>query len=179
MKAEDIVELSTLLAQHGIEIWVDGGWGVDALLGRQTRAHADLDIAVKHSDLAELCRMLESRGYRHVSSGGSWECNFVMADGQGRRVDIHSFELDTRGENAFGVEYRAEHLTGEGVVGGCRVKCIAPEWMVKFHSGYPLDADDFHDVKALCEKFHLAMPEEFKRMAESRRPSGSAAFALE
>lgn len=25
----------------GIDYWVDGGWGIDALLGRQTREHRD------------------------------------------------------------------------------------------------------------------------------------------
>ncbi|MDH4308687.1 MAG: amino acid transporter [Acidimicrobiia bacterium] len=28
------------------EAWVDGGWGVDALVGRQTRRHLDLDLAL-------------------------------------------------------------------------------------------------------------------------------------
>jgi putative acetyltransferase len=32
--------------------------------------------------------------------------------------------------------------------------------MVKFHTGYPLDKNDFLDVKALCEKFEIEMPEE-------------------
>ncbi|WP_423201786.1 nucleotidyltransferase domain-containing protein [Edaphobacter modestus] len=27
------------LGSSGIEIWIDGGWGVDALLGHQTRVH--------------------------------------------------------------------------------------------------------------------------------------------
>src|SRR5258708_7387144 len=40
-------------------VWIDGGWGVDALLGHQTRKHDDLDVAVHHSNLSTLCNLLE------------------------------------------------------------------------------------------------------------------------
>lgn len=48
MSAADVVGFVKLLREYGIEPCLDGGWGVDALLGRQTRLHADLDIAVEH-----------------------------------------------------------------------------------------------------------------------------------
>ena len=34
--AADVVALYTELESLGIKIWIDGGWGVDALLGKQT-----------------------------------------------------------------------------------------------------------------------------------------------
>jgi lincosamide nucleotidyltransferase A/C/D/E len=37
------VELLEQLAAVG-PAWVGGGWGVDALVGRQTRSHADLAV---------------------------------------------------------------------------------------------------------------------------------------
>jgi lincosamide nucleotidyltransferase A/C/D/E len=160
MTAKDAIDLYKLFDRHGIKVWIDGGWGVDALLSHQTRKHDDLDIALHHSDVSALCKLLEDCGYRHVASGGSWGCNFVLGDDQGRRIDVHSFEIDTSGENSFGVAYRAEHLTGVGMIDGYQVRCVPPEWMVKFHTGYPLDKRDFLDVKALCEKFEITMPEE-------------------
>lgn len=30
-----------------MRVWLDGGWGVDALLGRQTRPHDDMDIVIE------------------------------------------------------------------------------------------------------------------------------------
>ena len=66
MSAGDAVELLQLFAQHRIEVWVDGGWGVDALLGEQTRPHGDLDIALQHADVPKLRALLEARGYRDV-----------------------------------------------------------------------------------------------------------------
>ena len=116
MTAKDATELYKLFDQHGIKVWIDGGWAVDALLSHQTRKHDDLDIALDHSNLPALCKLLEACGYHHVPSGGSWGCNFVLADDHGHRIDVHSFEIDTSGENTFGVAYRAEHLTGAGEV---------------------------------------------------------------
>src|SRR5260221_6501645 len=101
MTAKDAIELYKLFDQHGIKVWIDGGWGVDALLGHQTREHDDLDVALRHSDVSALCKLLEDRGYRHVPSGGSWGCNFVLGDDQGHRIDVHSFEIDTSGKNTF------------------------------------------------------------------------------
>jgi hypothetical protein len=43
-----VLEIIQLFELHRIDLHIDGGWGVDALLGRQTRTHADLDIAVQH-----------------------------------------------------------------------------------------------------------------------------------
>ncbi len=48
------------------------------------------------------------------------------------------------------------------------VKCITPEWMVKFHTGYKLDENDYYDVKALCRRFDIQLPsvyEEFEKKA--------------
>jgi len=35
--------------------------------------------------------------------------------------------------------------------------------MVKFHSSYELDENDYRDVSALCERFHIALPAEYER----------------
>ena len=78
MTAKDAIELYKLFDPHGIKVWIDGGWGVDALLGHQTRKHDDLDVAIHHASLTALCEFLEDRGYRHVPSAGSWGCNFVL-----------------------------------------------------------------------------------------------------
>jgi lincosamide nucleotidyltransferase A/C/D/E len=45
-----VTEILDRLAARGIEVSVDGGWGVDALLGEQTRAHDDLDLVITRGD---------------------------------------------------------------------------------------------------------------------------------
>ncbi|GHO69941.1 aminoglycoside nucleotidyltransferase [Ktedonobacter sp. SOSP1-52] len=163
MSAEAVVELMRLCEQNGFEIFVDGGWGVDALLGRQTRPHADLDIALQHKDVPKLRALLEARGYKDVPRDDTRDCNFVMGDDEGHEVDFHSYTFDAHGKLVFGLEYPLDSLTGTGSIQGYPVKCISPEWLVKFHSGYELDEDDYHDVSLLCDHFGIALPAEYER----------------
>jgi lincosamide nucleotidyltransferase A/C/D/E len=37
--------------------------------------------------------------------------------------------------------------------------------MAEFHTGYDVDENDYHDVKALCEQFHIPMPKEYEKFA--------------
>ncbi len=96
MSSSDVVGLLHLLKQNGIEVHVDGGWCVDALLGRQTRSHSDLDIAVPYESITKLRELLAGRGYSDVFRDDLWECNFVLGDNKGREVDVHSYILDDR-----------------------------------------------------------------------------------
>ena len=50
MNEKDVIDLLEKIEQIGIDVWIDGGWGVDALLGRQTRPHNDIDIFVQKKD---------------------------------------------------------------------------------------------------------------------------------
>jgi lincosamide nucleotidyltransferase A/C/D/E len=163
MKSKDVVEILQLLEGHGTEVVVDGGWGVDALLGEQTREHSDLDIAVQHRHVPELRRLPGKRGFAEIRVPDTRECNFVLGDKRGRRVDVHSYTFDDKGNNVFGGAYKPEHLTGAGRIAGRPVKCVPPEHMVSFRSGYELYANDYLDVRALCERFGIALPEECER----------------
>jgi lincosamide nucleotidyltransferase A/C/D/E len=160
MKAADVLELYRLFDENGIEVHVDGGWGVDALLGEQTRTHRDLDIAMPHEDVPRLRGLLEARGYRDVPRDDTRDCNFVLGDDSGRQVDVHSYTFDDAGRHVFGIEYPFESLAGSGTVNGQPVRCITAEWQVRFHSGYELDEDDRNDVGALCARFDILLPEQ-------------------
>ncbi len=167
MTSSDVLEFLALTNQHKIEIWIDGGWSVDALLERQTRVHSDLDIALAHQDVPKLRALLEAKGYKDVPRGDTRDCNFVLGDDLGHQIDFHSFEFDIDGNVIWGVPYPRESLTGTGVIDGIAVKCISPEWLVKFHTGYEVDLDDYRDVLALCEHFGFKLPLEFEKFRGS------------
>ena len=169
MTTEDVIAFVQLLSKNHIDVCIDGGWGVDALLGKQTRKHADLDIAVQHKDVPKIRALLEARGYIDVLRDDTRECNFVLGDDQGHLVDFHSYTFDEMCNLVFGVEYPYDSLKGTGTIDGYPVKCITPEWMVKFHTGYELDEDDYHDVKLLCKKYDIAIPAEYAEFA-SKEP---------
>ena len=176
MTAHDVIEVLQLFQQNHIDVCIDGGWGVDALLGKQTRKHADLDIAIPHKDVAQLRALLEARGYEDVPRDDTRECNFVLGDDQGHQIDIHTYAFDAAGNNLFGVEYPYDSLQGSGSVNGHPVKCISPEWMVKFHTGYKLDEDDCRDVLALCQHFGIEMPSEYEGFERRKLEQMSITF---
>jgi lincosamide nucleotidyltransferase A/C/D/E len=163
MEAGDVVELLKLLEREKIAVVVDGGWGVDALLGHQTRPHQDLDIAIEHKDVSELRRLLQRRGYKEVQQPHSSDFNFVLGNAQGQKVDVHSYELAADGKNVYGIPYPAACLTGTGSIEGYAVKCISSDWVVTFHSQYEPDENDFKDVHAICAKFRIPTPAKYVR----------------
>ena len=63
MRASDVLEVLDLLAAAGVEVWVDGGWNVDALLGAQTRPHNDLDLVIDHVDVDRVRDALTAAGF--------------------------------------------------------------------------------------------------------------------
>jgi lincosamide nucleotidyltransferase A/C/D/E len=173
MTAADVVSLYTELENLSITIWIDGGWGVDALLGEQTRPHKDLDIAVQEKDVLKLRQLLEARGYKEIKLEEARAWNFVLADENGREIDFHVIVMDDNGNGLYGPKehgemYPAASLTGTGSIDGRTVRCISPEWVVKFHSGYTLKEKDFRDVSALCKKFGFELPDAFTQFKESR-----------
>jgi lincosamide nucleotidyltransferase A/C/D/E len=163
MDVRTAVDLIQFLERNDLEIYVDGGSAVDALLGEQTRPHDDLDVALPHRHVPRLRSLLAARGFRERLRDDTWECNFVLADEHNCRLDVHSYTLDAAGNNIHGVAYIGDHLTGRGSINGYPVRCVSPNWLVKFHAGYDPDENDYHDVRLLCERFGIAIPDEYRK----------------
>ena len=167
MESAYVLDLYDELQRLGVKIWIDGGWGVDALLEKQTRLHQDLDIVIQEKDVATLRQLLESQDFREIKLEIARPHNFVLGDGKGHEIDVHVIVLDHQGNGIYGPPekgemYPAAALTGTGTINGQQVQCISLEWTIKFHSGYELKEKDFKDVSALCEKFGLVLPEEYR-----------------
>ncbi len=166
MNIADVIDLYTQPNHFGIEVWLDGGWGVDALLGEQTRPHADVDIVVRQNDVPGLRELLERQGYQDVPRDDTSSWNFVLGDNHGRLVDVHAVVFDAEGDGLYGppekgVMYPASSLLGSGTLNECPVQCVSAEYLVKFHTGYQLRETDFKDVAALCARFGIDYPEEY------------------
>lgn len=168
MTGDDVVEFLERLEDKDIEFWIDGGWGVDALLGEQTRPHGDLDILVRKKDLSAIHQLLAEQSYRIIPRDDNNDIHFHAGDNQGHVVDFTAFEFDEAGNGIYGPKENgemnpAESFTGEGVISGYVVKCVSPEYQIQFHVGYELDEDDYRDVKALSEKFGIELPKEYAK----------------
>jgi lincosamide nucleotidyltransferase A/C/D/E len=169
MTSSYAIKIYTALENAGINTWIDGGWGVDALLGKQTRPHGDLDIFIQQKDVLTLRELLAASGYREIKLEIARPHNFVLGDDKGREIDVHVIVFDNEGNAVYGPAENGEvfplsMLNGLGMINGQTVKCISAEWMVKFHTGYKLRDSDFKDVTALCEKFGIGYPEEYQHL---------------
>jgi lincosamide nucleotidyltransferase A/C/D/E len=158
MKLNDVLEIISGLKEAGVTAWVDGGWCVDALVGRELRVHNDLDIAVSRSDERVMSDWLTARGYTGRPSPDKSLWNYVVGDNNGRLIDIHVFEFDGEGNNIYGTAYPRESLTGRATLGGIEVNCIPPEWMFRFKTGYVPAEKDIIDVRALADRYNFEIP---------------------
>jgi lincosamide nucleotidyltransferase A/C/D/E len=52
LDTSDVLVVLDQLDRAGLMVWLDGGWGVDALLGRHSRPHQDLDLVIARDDCA-------------------------------------------------------------------------------------------------------------------------------
>lgn len=154
MLASDVVEVLDRLDGTGIEAWLDGGWAVDALLGEQTRPHADLDLIVRVDDLPRIRRTLADAGFDERSGGT--DANFVLRDARGREIDLHAIRFDATGDGAYRMAngtdwiFPAAGFAGRGVVTGREVRCLTADVQMLCHAhGYAPGDTDFHDMRLL------------------------------
>src|SRR5947209_7146645 len=95
MNATEVHAVLNLLAGADCPAWVAGGWGVDALVGRQTRPHRDLDLIVDGGRESTALHMLAQRDYRVETD---WRPVRVELRAPGRRwVDLHPIRFDQAG----------------------------------------------------------------------------------
>ena len=161
----DLIEVLDALDARGISsLWVDGGWGIDALLGRQTRPHDDLDLAIARADLERAEQTLRGLGFEHdPAREPGMPARFVMVDARGREVDFHPLVFDAEGNgwqqlsasgDAWGC-YDGAQLRATGLVAGRSVPCLGAELQVRFHEGYEWGEKDEHDIGLLVREFNL------------------------
>jgi lincosamide nucleotidyltransferase A/C/D/E len=161
--APSVVEILAALERAGVPVWLDGGWGVDALLGEETRAHGDLDLILSTADTAALRRALAPLGFAERPGGSA--TNFVLADSRGRQVDAHAIEFDARGFGSFALPdggrwpFPPSAFAGLGTVGGRAVRCLSAEAQVQCHGqGYAPTEKDLADMQRLQDRFGVVLP---------------------
>ena len=167
MQSGDVTEILEKLELEGIDVWLNGGWGVDALLGRQTREHQDLDITIASSDAPVYKQLMSVAGFEVERVDN--EFNWVMVDAKGRHVDVHLVDLgtetlDEQGKAVYGsngLPFEVGSLDGRGTIEGRSVHCETPESQVRGHTGYDLNEKDYRDVVALCHRFGLPVPSSY------------------
>jgi lincosamide nucleotidyltransferase A/C/D/E len=179
----------------GIWAWVCGGWGIDALLGREARPHKDLDILVQLDDIVRARELLERDGYRLMelwsenlrttdSRGVETDTGFVLEDAAGRQIDLHAISLRLDGSavpayDGEGMAFSADDLSGEGAIAGAPVRCLSVEMQFRGHTGYELPERQIRDLELLRERFGVERPKYLARDPHFlRNPPSATRLAL-
>ncbi|MEJ7771734.1 MAG: nucleotidyltransferase family protein [Geodermatophilaceae bacterium] len=168
MSAHQAANLLRSLEGADIRCWVMGGWGVDALVGRETRDHHDLDLLVNVDDLPSLHAWLRCQGFRRlyewdetrpVENGGQyWETAFVEGYEDGRELDVHAIHVAEDGTptlattDPWGLPH--DVLMGAGVIAGRHVSCVSGAAQVMMHHGYELPPNHLDDLAKLDDEAH-------------------------
>jgi lincosamide nucleotidyltransferase A/C/D/E len=152
MDARTVLRVLETLAPLGV--WLAGGWGVDALLGRQTREHRDLDLLHRREREPEVLTALAALGYRETLD--LRPVRFVLSDGR-TGLDLHPLVFAADGsavqaapEGTF--PYPTECFV-TGRIDGVEVPCVSAAQQVFFHQGYEPAEHDLADMRALRETF--------------------------
>ena len=160
MQGDEVLDVLDRLAAQGTVAWVDGGWGVDALLERQTRDHSDLDLVIDAAAVPAFTSVLLTEGFEVVRDWLPTAIAFKHPGG--RAIDLHPIELtpDGGGDQVQrdGVERFHYAAPTTGRIGGRVVACCSVETQIAAHLGYEPHEDDFADMRALAEKFGLELP---------------------
>lgn len=152
MEQDEVHAVLDALGTAGIPTWVAGGWGVDALAGRQTRAHRDLDLLVDAERLEDCLSILTARGYAVETD---WLPVRVEVGAAGRGwVDVHPVRLAADGSGVQAgldgtrFDYPPDCFT-TGNLAGREVPCLTAAHQQLLHTGYEPRAQDIHDLRVL------------------------------
>jgi lincosamide nucleotidyltransferase A/C/D/E len=128
MSAERVIETLDALERADVAVCCMGGWGVDALIGEQSRVHHDLDLIVERADWARARDALAILGYRawyQQFSGDPLRDRVVVRDRALRVVDIHPVDLEA-----------ADLEIVSGTIAARPVRCLSAKEQFHAHQGF-------------------------------------------
>jgi lincosamide nucleotidyltransferase A/C/D/E len=156
--------LDQLLAETTVA-WIDGGWGIDALLEHQTRDHADLDLVIDAAAIPRVKSALLAEGFEVVRDWLPTAIAFEHPDG--RAIDLHPVELTPDGggdqiqlDGKSRFHYAAPTF---GRICDRVVPCCTVETQIASHLGYEPQQQDYADMGALAAKFGYVLPPPYDR----------------
>ena len=150
LPGELVLEISDALHAADVQHWIRGGWGVDALRGRQTRPHWDVDIVIDEEAKSRAIDVVERLGFTRwfeVTSDTPLLSRIVLRDhpSAGRAVDLQPLDMSA-----------TDMTFSTGTIDSRPVPCLSLASQLATHAGYRNSnyrkrRRDLADVAALRE----------------------------
>ena len=156
----DVQRIVDALETAGCQPCLAGGWGIDALLGRITRRHDDIDVIIDQGTDTAAQRALAELGYCEVRTGVAagpyMPVRTVVRDPPGRTVDLLPMSLSALGElPAAGSGDASHEVVVVGTIRGASFRCLSASVQLMFHEGYEHGPEERQDVALLREYLGL------------------------
>ncbi|SEP32356.1 nucleotidyltransferase domain-containing protein [Amycolatopsis saalfeldensis] len=155
MPAATVLEILGRLRTRDLDVRLAGGWGIDALLRRQTRAHRDLDLLHRAEQETAVLQALDD--FRETENARP--VRFVLSRDDGAELDLHPLHFAPDGSATQAADDRggtfpypaACFVTGE--IAGTPVPCLSVAQQRYFHRGYEPRPHDLADLRELRHEF--------------------------
>ena len=166
-----IARVQTALEGAGLCWWLFGGWGLDALLGRVTREHGDIEVWVAARDATPSRDVLVAAGAEECTTKPVNESREYLWD----QVSFSTAYYRDRDDGTYGVSGRWDDWVfpggsfgdDRGHLAGLTVPVMSPEGMLAMKTQYsslrnggpPRDKDlrDIPVLQQLTERSSLDM----------------------
>jgi lincosamide nucleotidyltransferase A/C/D/E len=137
----DVLAVLDAFEDAGVTAWLAGGWGVDALLGDQSRRHTDLDVLIvedRPNALEDATDALHRLGYGRLMDrppDGDMPAHFALFDAAGHFVDLMPLDLEQSRFAALAGPDSPLVVTGK--LGERAVQCLDTSLQLALHKGVP------------------------------------------
>jgi aminoglycoside-2''-adenylyltransferase len=161
VEAVEVLRVVDALDAAGVRAGITGGWGIDALLRRETRSHGDVDLGVASEVVDAAIDALGVLGYSVAADDRPARVVLTSDSGQ---VDLHPIVWDASGAgvqtglDGDRFDYPVGSLDAEGEIAGRRVRCGTPELQLAFHTHFDPREHDRRDMATLAAAFDLGLP---------------------
>ena len=131
---ENVLRILDVLEKAGVPASIGGGWGIDALVGRQTRPHSDIDLCVPAEQSDAAAGALATLGFEMTVD--ERPTRFVMAGVGLGSIDLHPLRFLADGTARLAAPDGSEYvfpvgsLDANGTIGGqpCAVSRPNSSW---------------------------------------------------
>jgi len=169
MPLAEVLRVTTRLDAAEARYWLGGGWGLDSLLGFQSRIHHDLDLILSDYDesLPGVRDALQAVGYRTISTdrAGAWlPRRTTFLNGHDQIIEVLGVDwdmVDAAWKMLKGGDFLAEtkearrRFFATGSLLDRPIPVLSREAQALFHTGYRHKPKDERNI----ERLHASAPD--------------------